>query len=139
MRIYRLHIKIIKQNGIETGWSKAVFMALSSRADLLLQYTLVMMRSRRRRPQAPASGPSMSGVQNMEVLASAVKHVLVYHLLFSLHSIKKRYDDKDSLHTVANCDIYRSCYRCCTCIAGLLCIDSAPCQLGSRSFGLLFL
>lgn len=33
---------------------------------LLLQYKMVMMRSRRRRPQPPASGPSMIGAQNME-------------------------------------------------------------------------
>lgn len=98
-----------------------------------------MMRSRRRRPQPPTSGPRMSGVQNMEGLASAVKHVLVYHLLFSLHSIKNVTTMRLHCTHLWFFDIYLCCCFRCTCMAGPLCTDSAPCQLGSRSVGLLFL
>lgn len=60
-----------------TGGVRAATLGVSSEVDLLLQYRVVMMRSKRRRPQLPARGPRMSGVQNSAGLVPPAKRVLV--------------------------------------------------------------
>lgn len=50
--------------------------------NLLLQYRVVTMRSRRRRPQAPASGPSMTRGQYKD--GSSATRVLMFYR----HSVK---------------------------------------------------
>lgn len=59
-----------------TGGVRAGVLGVSSVVDLLLQYRVVKMRSKRRRPQLPARGPRMSGVQNSELVPPA-EQVLV--------------------------------------------------------------